>query len=185
MSLYRERVALGYCGNCGKNKDAESLFALCDKCREKAKFVKQKRKSQGLCVSCGKPKTNAGQRCTVCYEKDRTRDPIAYTLKNRARDILGSKTHWKELLSKFNQQQGLCAYTGLPVAIKEAQLDHIVPRALGGNNDISNLHWVHCLINKMKSSIPEDVFIYLCKQVAKNMPDVEMPESLRTIPNQK
>lgn len=179
MTKYYERIATGCCGACGKDKGDNK--SLCDTCAEKSRINKRNRKrrlrEQGLCVSCGKP--SSGRLCGDCNRKNhyskRKNNPIKYRLRDAAKQWMGDGKRWRELLDKFNEQQGRCAYTGLPLDItKTANLDHIVPRAKGGSDDISNLHWVHCLINKMKSSYSEDVFVYLCKRVAQTMPDVEV-----------
>ena len=40
------------------------------------------------------------------------------------------------IYSKYN---GLCAYCGKEITIKEMQIDHLKPKIFGGSDDISNL----------------------------------------------
>lgn len=182
MSKYKERIALGLCGICGKHNDTDKNN--CNACRKKAAEYNKERQerlhSDGLCIRCGKKKPNVGKSCLACQQAKKgrkfERNPTKEALKKTSTRWLGTQSKWHELKELFDQQNGKCCYSGLPIVIREtAQIDHKIPRSDQGANDISNLQWVHCLINKMKSNIPEDVFVYLCKMVAENTPDVPVP----------
>jgi len=183
MSKYKERIALGLCGMCGKDKENNNKNN-CNSCLKKAAKSAKKRQarlcSEGLCIYCGRTKTNPGKSCLTCQQtkkKNRIKkDPTKETLKKTSTRWLGTQSRWRELEELFNQQNETCKYSGLPITIRDtAQIDHKVPRSCQGTSEISNLQWVHCLINRMKSNMPEDVFVYLCKMVAKNTPDMQTP----------
>lgn len=64
----------------------------------------------------------------------------------------------------YVMQGGKCAYCGNHVPRAAATLDHVVPRALGGNNAMENLKvacW-HC--NQAKADKPPHVFHALLMQ---------------------
>ena len=46
-----------------------------------------------------------------------------------------------------------------------ASLDHKIPKAKKGNNDIENLCWVDWKINLMKRDLDMNEFVVLCKKV--------------------
>ena len=95
MSKYKERIAMGFCGACGKDKGNNKN--LCNICSEKSRIStrnrQQRLREQGLCIRCGKPKTNKDDRCSSCERKNHlqkiNKDPVKYTLKNAARQWLG------------------------------------------------------------------------------------------------
>lgn len=61
-------------------------------------------------------------------------------------------------------QRGRCALTGRKLD-RDAQLDHIVARARGGNDSISNLRWVCSAVNYAKRDMPDVELVALCSDV--------------------
>ena len=57
----------------------------------------------------------------------------------------------------YDKYNGLCAYSGTPLE-DDWQIDHIVPRHLGGTNDISNLIPAQKIINHYKRALPLEDF---------------------------
>lgn len=54
-----------------------------------------------------------------------------------------------------------CAYCGRPIRKKDADVDHMIPRALGGTNDASNLCIACQRCNRQKGKMdPEEYGIY-------------------------
>jgi hypothetical protein len=63
-----------------------------------------------------------------------------------------------------NKQNGLCAYTGLPISIRSGTAS--VDRKDSSKGYIEgNVHWVHKDINMMKRHYTEEYFFYLCSLV--------------------
>ena len=81
---------------------------------------------------------------------------------NRARGLKGAgKATTKDLASLWKTQRGLCALTGRKLD-RDAQLDHRLPRARGGSDEISNLRWVCKEVNLAKRDLTDDEFYHLC-----------------------
>ena len=71
-----------------------------------------------------------------------------------------------ELRNLIAKQQYCCALTGVSLSPEEAQLDHIVAIANGGDNSIGNMQVVHKTANAMKGTLPNREFITWCRMVA-------------------
>lgn len=73
-TLYKRRIEQGLCGGCGEpNKNGGSL---CDTCKEKSRIreaaKREKRKTAGFCIQCGKRKPKPGsKRCRTCLKSQR------------------------------------------------------------------------------------------------------------------
>lgn len=70
----------------------------------------------------------------------------------------------KQLASLWKTQRGRCALTGRRLD-RAAQLDHILPRARGGTDEISNLRWVCDAANLAKRDLTDEEFAALCADV--------------------
>lgn len=62
------------------------------------------------------------------------------------------------------KQRGICALTGSKLG-RDAQLDHIFPKAKGGTDEFSNLRWVSRAANLAKSDMLDHELIELCKSI--------------------
>jgi 5-methylcytosine-specific restriction endonuclease McrA len=69
-----------------------------------------------------------------------------------------------ELARKWKEQRGLCALTGVRLD-RTAELDHIIPKARGGKDDIENLRWVSHEVNFAKRDLTDAEFVALCGNV--------------------
>lgn len=72
----------------------------------------------------------------------------------------------KEIASLWKKQKGLCALTGRKLD-RTAQLDHILPRARGGGDEMKNLRWTCEQVNIIKRHLTDDEFITACKDVVR------------------
>jgi 5-methylcytosine-specific restriction endonuclease McrA len=70
----------------------------------------------------------------------------------------------KQLASMWKKQKGLCALTGKKLD-RTAQLDHILPKAKGGTDNIKNLQWLSPEVNLAKRDLTDEQFIDLCASV--------------------
>lgn len=142
----------GLCQRCGKVPFATNK-TMCRKCLDKYKEQSRKlatnRSNAGLCQICGEyPIRNASSICEIC------------TLKVAAKNHLGSRKRYKELMTLFLKQNQRCPYTGMLLKIgTNTSLDHKIPKSKGGTNEIQNLQWVHIWVNKNKDNIDEEEFV--------------------------
>ena len=71
-SLYKRRIADGFCGMCGKESivEGESLGPACkEKSRLAAEKKRKKLKKAGMCIGCGKePPEDGSTRCRTCLD---------------------------------------------------------------------------------------------------------------------
>lgn len=74
----------------------------------------------------------------------------------------------KRIRALLEQQEYRCALTGLPLEPDDANLDHTVPIASGGKHEMGNVQVVHKVINRMKSTLPQEEFIQWCRLVVKH-----------------
>jgi hypothetical protein len=88
----------------------------------------------------------------------------------------------KDLLDVFEVQQGLCAYTKLPLLAAVNQFNTVsldrIDSSKGYHKD--NIQLVCAAINKMKQEYTEELFVYLCHLVAQNNKLSDLPEQLLT-----
>jgi hypothetical protein len=99
-----------------------------------------------MCIDCGQAEpADASTKCLVCY------------LKDRSTKLFGTNRRWKDLLDLYERQQGRCAWSRLPITIgTDAYLDHIVPRASGGGDELANLQWLYGPVNRIKDCLTEE-----------------------------
>jgi 5-methylcytosine-specific restriction endonuclease McrA len=74
-----------------------------------------------------------------------------------------SQNELRELIAR---QQYCCALTGVSLCPEDAQLDHVVAIANGGDNSIGNMQVVHKTINAMKGTLSNRELITWCRMVA-------------------
>lgn len=86
-------------------------------------------------------------------------------LRNREFDL---NITWEYLFELWEEQNGLCAYSGLPLSIEvnhphKVSLDRINSK-LG--YIIGNLQLASSSVNRMKQEFDEDFFVDVCKRIA-------------------
>lgn len=165
----KQRIALGMCEACsepavsGKLRCPKHLQGACDR----AKLHQEHRVREGLCVEYhGGPPPHAthGVRCEMCWFSLIGRS--AFDVKSRP----SGRALAPALRDLFYAQGGKCAYTGRElVPGTNASLDHKIPKALGGTNDLENLQWVETNVNRAKNALAEDEFLSMCRAVVQHM----------------
>jgi hypothetical protein len=155
----RKRKEDGQCARCGKLNPNKLWY--CDDCRVVVKKTTKKREdllvSQGICMRCRKsPIYSETRHCQMCL------------LKSIARKTGGSSKKAKELGFLLVENRK-CPYTGRTLILgKNASLDHKIPVALGGNNDIENFEWIDFDVNVLKSDRTKEEFLVLWKSLVKD-----------------
>ena len=149
------RLLCNCCGSCGKEKEQKEK-RLCNYCLNRQNIAKatrvQNRLETGLCQDCGK--TSDRSRCVICL------------LKMLSTNIFGNTSKHNDLLNIFNLQSGLCPYTNRKLIIGEnCELDHKVPRAKGGPDELDNLQWIYFSVNRMKHDLTESEFMELIDEI--------------------
>lgn len=66
----------------------------------------------------------------------------------------------QKLRTLLDRQGGKCAICGDPLRLSSANLDHIVPRSLGGCKSLWNLRATHVECNSARKNAPEDSNAY-------------------------
>ncbi len=60
----------------------------------------------------------------------------------------------------------VCHICGEKIAeVKDAELDHVIPKAQGGENCPENLRWAHRTCNRMKHNLTMAEFIELAHKI--------------------
>lgn len=162
--------------------------------KRRNRSARDKRASNGLCVDCGTVARVSGSlRCGDCHERARTKAAVARQrylsgrscfacgmprfasrlcescwYKRQSSNACGTIRNWRALKEKLESQEFECWYTGKSLTPGvNASLDHTIPKAKGGTNDLENLRWVDLRVNSMKCSMLESEFLDVCSAVAK------------------
>jgi len=148
-----KRVQSDKCGNI-------RWLCECD-CCERQQVVRQSRllKEETGCRSCSQLKAPVGELTRTFWHQ------VMYGAKLRDLQL---EITMEEAWQLFLNQDRKCALTGQTLILSRrkaestASLDRI--DSLKGYT-LSNLQWVHKRINKMKTDLPQDEFIALCRAV--------------------
>jgi 5-methylcytosine-specific restriction endonuclease McrA len=68
----------------------------------------------------------------------------------------------RDLAALWRRQRGMCALTGERLNRSNAEVDHILPRARGGSDEITNLRWTTAQVNRAKRDLTDAEFLKLC-----------------------
>lgn len=84
----------------------------------------------------------------------------------------------RDLWALWHKQKGRCALTGRRLD-RSAQLDHILPLARGGSDNIKNLQWLCREANLAKRELTDAEFANLCADVMRWIGErIELIEAL-------
>lgn len=73
----------------------------------------------------------------------------------------------RQIAALWRAQRGMCALTGRRLD-RTAHLDHIVPLARGGGDELGNLRWLCHEANLAKRALSDDAFFVLCADVTRH-----------------
>jgi len=77
----------------------------------------------------------------------------------------------RQLEQKLQDQKFKCELTGTDMTPALSSLDHIDPKAMGGEDDINNLQIVLPCVNKAKGTMSQAQFVSMCHAVARHVSD--------------
>jgi 5-methylcytosine-specific restriction endonuclease McrA len=130
---------------------------LCDEClntnaeRKRNNIIKAK--LNGMCIHHPTRKAEIGSFCEECWFRDISSNAL--------------NTSWKEIRQLLIDQNFLCIYTGEKlIPGHNASLDHIIPRAKGGECRLFNVQWVTEAVNCSKHDIMPDRFLQIIDLIA-------------------
>lgn len=160
----------GTCAWCGIEIEEGIAGVFCSKHREKNRRNTrdriQKYRDDGLCEKCGKNERVTITKTSLCEE---------CWLKNCALRFLGDRSKWIDLKSLYESQNGLCAYSGLPITLGvDASLDHILPvsRFPVDKPDISQFKWANTQVNYMKNIYTVDEWTSIMRKILDHMEEI-------------
>ena len=85
---------------------------------------------------------------------------------SRAMKLRGKgKADFIQLARLWKEQRGRCALSGVKLG-RDAQLDHITAKAIGGGDEITNLQWLAPEVNLAKRALTTEQFVEMCRRVA-------------------
>lgn len=69
----------------------------------------------------------------------------------------------------YGRDAGKCVFCAKPVSYSDSTLDHVIPRAKGGTNNIWNLCIAHAACNTLKGSkVPDEQLVKLIRRRTEN-----------------
>lgn len=71
----------------------------------------------------------------------------------------------KQLMAVLENQEFRCALTGVPLTPRTCEIDHKVPIARGGTNDIDNVWFIDRTVNRAKHTMTIEEFRAMCQRV--------------------
>jgi 5-methylcytosine-specific restriction endonuclease McrA len=158
VAWQKKQIENGLCATC-TNESINSR--ICEKCRkvklESTRKKKIKRIEEGKCLNCNSLVFGNKKLCLIHF------------LKSTSSGRLGKYEHWKDLLTKYNEQNGLCFLTNDNLTPDNMELDHIIPTSKGGTNELSNVRWVTKDSNRLKQDKTDYELIVLCEKILKTL----------------
>ena len=154
-----------WCNQCGSEYQQRHYYSNLE--------VNRQRKREWMAKQREDPEKrreiNERNRATYFLRKQRTRESQREMWQRRffwARaQKIGSVRLGPELAKLWHKQRGCCALTGIRLNRENAHLDHILPKARGGTNDISNLRWTCNTVNRAKHDLTDEEFFRICELV--------------------
>ena len=81
-------------------------------------------------------------------------------------DIVKRKTYSEDVRKLiYHQRKGRCKICGKPVDYEDMTLDHIIPLASGGKEDVSNLQCTHMECNQANGRLSSEQFLEMITNI--------------------
>ena len=175
--IKRQKIAAGHCGTCNRPRGADGTVTKCRRCANKSnemiKRMKAKKKkleapkvlSKTICETCRKNESINIELCPLCYR--------CY-FSGESYRLLGAPSRWKELQKLWQDQGGVCCYTGRPIRIGvNARVIHKNPQCLTNEeqHSIQNAEWVDSEVISLKRHLCREEFAELINLIASHMVD--------------
>ena len=135
----KRKGAINECPQCGVYKDAK--YPFCIECNKKANAVHRR-----------------NQKSAENKQKTRRYDPVRADTFDEHADLLRDDPKAEDKRQLFDKQQGKCVYCGNVYQYDELQIEHMIPKALGGSDHIRNCQLAcrHC--NQAKGTMTDIEF---------------------------
>jgi|694.fasta_scaffold38901_5 hypothetical protein len=164
----------GLCIDCWKDKESNRKEKQrCLSCstnynnKLKNKFAERNKENQ--CWACGNKSTLKNNLNFFSGKKRKWLVCEKCFFKEASKKHLGTQKKWQELKNLLEIQKNKCYISGRKLIIgKNASIDHINPRSLGGKDSIENIAWCDTQINLIKNKLSLKEFYKLCEEVVSN-----------------
>ena len=164
----------GLCIDCWKDKESDRKEKQrCLSCstnynnKLKNKFAERNKENQ--CWACGNKSTLKNNLNFFSGKKRKWLVCEKCFFKEASKKHLGTQKKWQELKNLLEIQKNKCYISGRKLVIgKNASIDHINPRSLGGKDSIENIAWCDTQINFIKNKLSLKEFYKLCEEVVLN-----------------
>ncbi len=168
------------CSECANEFQSQRRRPRCPDCSHsrwvtQMKTGKERRNKErlesGMCLDCGKEvRIGESKWCEYHWIMRLVRN--RFSLKGESAQKLSAI-----LLEKLHKQNFICYYTGLPLTVGlNASIEHLLPESNNpeSSHDPNNLVWVRIEVNKMRSNLSFNDFLFFCSACLKS-------ETLRTL----
>ena len=169
----------------------------------RVKKYQDEHRQQGLCVQCPAPAVSGKVRCADCLKRRATirksrrheAESLGMCYQCHTHNALpksrlcedcyfkrvsvrhfGNNRYWQALKDMFYRQGSKCALSNVSLTLGESiELDHIIPLSHDGPDDITNVQWVLCVVNRMKDHMLESEFFGLVESLYHTMKKHQTP----------
>lgn len=164
--MYQQKSGRWRCSPCANAYNRKSYEAAPDKIRKRKResMAKQRSTPEGH-----ERALNASRRSWANGRSLKQKVYLRNLRENRffvwrARNWEHGRISARQLASLWKMQRGRCTLSGRRLG-RDAHLDHILPKSLGGVGDIANLRWLDPLVNLARRNLSDDEFITLCAEI--------------------
>ena len=127
------------CPQCGVYKDAG--YPLCIECNKKANAVRRR-----------------NQKPAADKQKTRRYDPVRADTFDKRSALLEDDPKAEDKRLLFDKQQGECVYCGNEYGYDKLQIEHMIPKVRGGQDDIRNCQLACRSCNQAKGTMTDIEF---------------------------